>query len=135
MTRYLAAYVATLIVFAAIDAIWLTQIGPSLYKPIIGEILAPQPRMMPAVVFYLMFIAGIVYFAVAPALESGKWQDALVKGALFGLFAYATYDLTNQATLRVWSTRITLLDMAWGTFLSGVAATGGYLITGLFFKR
>ncbi len=135
MTRYLGAYVATLIVFAAIDAIWLTQVGPSLYKPIIGEILAPQPRMTPAVIFYLLFIAGIVYFAVAPALASGLWQDALVKGALFGLFAYATYDLTNQATLSVWSTKITLLDMAWGTFLSGVSATGGYLITAAIFKH
>lgn len=135
MTRYLGAYVATLIVFAAIDAIWLTQVGPSLYRPIIGDILAPQPRMTPAVIFYLLFIAGIVYFAVAPALASGQWQDALVKGALFGFFAYATYDLTNQATLSVWSTKITLLDMAWGTFLSGVSATGGYLITSAIFKH
>ncbi|MDB5685992.1 MAG: rane-like protein [Rhizorhabdus sp.] len=135
MTRYLAAYAATLVVFAAIDAIWLTQVGPSLYRPIIGEILAPQPRMTPAVIFYLLFIAGIVYFAVAPALASGVWTDALVKGALFGLFAYATYDLTNQATLSVWSTKITLFDMAWGTFLSGVSATGGYLITSAIFKH
>lgn len=135
MTRYLGAYVATLIVFAAIDAIWLTQVGPSLYRPIIGDILAPQPRMTPAVIFYLLFIAGIVYFAVAPALASGQWQDALVKGAFFGFFAYATYDLTNQATLSVWSTKITLLDMAWGTFLSGVSATGGYLITSTIFKH
>ncbi len=133
MTKILTAYFSTLIVFAAIDAIWLTQVGPSLYKPILGELLAPQPRLGAAVAFYLIFIAGIVYFAVWPGLFSG-WQSALLKGALFGFFAYATYDLTNQATLAIWSTKITLLDMAWGTLLTGAAATGGCLITGWFFK-
>jgi uncharacterized membrane protein len=131
MTRIIIAYVATLIVFAAIDAIWLTQVGPSLYRPIIGAILAPEPRMTPAVIFYLLYIAGIVTFAVGPALAAADWQVALLKGALFGFFAYATYDLTNQATLSIWSTKITLLDMGWGTFVTGTSATIAFFLTRL----
>lgn len=129
MLRIVVAYIATLIVFAVIDAIWLTQVGPHLYKPIIGSILAEEPRMVSAVVFYLLYIAGLVYFAVNPALSGGGWQGALVKGAAFGFFCYATYDLTNQATLVVWSTKITLADMAWGTFVSGSSATAAYFLT------
>lgn len=134
MIRIATAYVATLIVFAAVDFLWLTKVGPSLYKPIIGSIMAPEPRMVPAVIFYALYIAGLVYFAVMPGLNGGGWRDALIKGALFGLFAYATYDLTNHATLAVWATKITVLDMIWGTFLSGTAATGGYLLTRIVVK-
>ena len=133
MTKIITAYFATLVVFAAIDAIWLTQVGPSLYKPILGDLLAEKPRLGAAVVFYLIFIAGIVYFAVLPGLALG-WQKALISGAVLGFVAYATYDLTNQATLAIWSTKITLMDMAWGTFLTAVSATGGCLITGAIFR-
>lgn len=129
MSRIIIAYVSTLLVFAAVDFVWLTQIGPSLYPPIIGSILAPEPRMTPAVIFYALYIGGLVYFAVMPGLNGAGWRGSLIKGALFGFFAYATYDLTNHATLIVWSTRITVLDMLWGTFLSGTTALGGYLIT------
>jgi len=133
MTKTITAYAITLIVFLAIDAIWLTQVGPTLYKPILGDLLAPRPRLGAAVVFYLIFIAGIVYFAVLPGLAAG-WPTALLKGAVLGFIAYATYDLTNQATLAVWSTKITVLDMAWGTFVTGVSAMGGTIITGYVFK-
>lgn len=129
LKRQIIAYFGTLIVFAALDAVWLTQVGPQLYPPIIGELLAPEPRMAPAITFYLLYIAGIVIFAVDPAFKEGGTRAALVKGALFGFFAYATYDLTNHATLKIWALKITLIDMAWGTFLSAVAASGGYLIT------
>lgn len=131
MTKIIIAYFATLVVFAIVDAIWLTQVGPVLYRPIIGSILAPEPRMVPAVIFYALYIAGLVIFAVHPALQTGEWQTALLKGALFGFFAYATYDLTNQATLTVWSTKITVADMAWGAFVSGVGSAGGFLLTRL----
>lgn len=129
MVRIIIAYISTLVVFAAIDFVWLTQVGPSLYPPIIGSILTPEPRMTPAVIFYALYIAGLVYFAVVPGLNGAGWRGSLIKGGLFGFFAYATYDLTNQATLIVWSTKITILDMLWGTFLSGAATAGGYLIT------
>ncbi|MBW8910421.1 MAG: DUF2177 family protein [Sphingomonas sp.] len=129
MTRVVVAYVATLAVFAALDFIWLTQVGPLLYQPLIGSILAPEPRMGPAILFYALYIAGLVYFAVLPGLAGTGWRGALLKGALFGFFAYATYDLTNQATLIVWSSRITMLDMAWGAFVSGLGSAGGCMIT------
>lgn len=129
MARIIIAYISTLAVFAAIDVVWLTQVGPLLYPPIIGPILALHPRMIPAVIFYALYIGGLLYFAVLPALKGGGLREALTKGAVFGLLAYATYDLTNHATLVLWSAKITVLDMIWGTFLSGAASTGGYLIT------
>jgi uncharacterized membrane protein len=135
MTRYLTAYISTLICVSAMDFVWLTQVGPYLYKPVLGPILAAEPRMVPAVLFYLLYIIGVVYFAVVPALNERRWQTALVRGGLLGIFAYATYDLTNQATLIVWATKITVADMAWGTFLSGVGGTGGYLITSRIFRK
>jgi uncharacterized membrane protein len=134
MIRIVVAYFATLVVFAIVDVIWLTQVGPSLYRPILGSILTPEPRMAPAILFYALYIAGLIYFAVHPALLSGQWQTALINGALFGFFAYATYDLTNQATLIVWSSKITAADMIWGAFVSGVGSTGGFLITRLLVK-
>lgn len=125
MVRIVIAYVATIVVFLGLDFIWLTQVGPSVYNPVLGQILALHPRMGAAIAFYILYIVGLLYFAVLPALAAGKWQAALRKGALFGFFAYATYDLTNQATLVVWSTRITVLDMAWGAFVSGVSSAVG----------
>jgi uncharacterized membrane protein len=91
--------------------------------------MAENFRLGPAIVFYLLYIAGILIFAVQPALASGKWQTALVQGALFGFFCYMTYDMTNYATLRIWSLKVTILDLMWGTFLTGSAATIGFLAT------
>jgi len=135
MVRIIIAYLATLAVFAAIDAVWLTHAADLLYRPVIGSLLAPEPRIAPAIIFYLLYIVGLVYFAVMPGLAGGGWRAALLKGALFGLFAYATYDLTNQATLAIWSTRITIIDMIWGTFVSGSGAAGGYAVTRFFTRR
>jgi uncharacterized membrane protein len=129
MTRIIIAYISTLLVFAAVDAVWLTNSADLLYRPILGPILIPEFRLAPAIIFYLLYIAGLLYFAVLPGLAAGNWRTALIKGGLFGFFAYATYDLTNQATLLLWSTKITIADMVWGTFVSGVSAAGGCLIT------
>ena len=123
------AYVATFFVFMAIDFLWLTTMASRLYKPYLGDIMADDFRPLPAVLFYLLFVQGLVFFAVRPALVSGDWKTALLQGAAFGFFCYATYDLTNQATLRTWSSVITIADMIWGTVLSGVAATIGFHIT------
>ena len=130
MTRYIAAYIATFVVFAAIDFVWLASMANSIYRPILKEILLPDFRLAPAVVFYLLFPLGLVVFGVVAFIRSGSWTDALLYGALFGFFAYATYDLTNQATLKNWETRLSVIDMAWGTVLSGAAATAGYFISG-----
>ncbi len=127
MAAYAAVYFSILIVFAILDAIWLTKAGQALYRPVLGDILADTVRVAPAIVFYLMYPLGVAIFAVVPALRANSLQHAVVHGALFGLFAYATYDLTNHATMRNWATHITLIDMAWGAFLTGISATLAYL--------
>jgi uncharacterized membrane protein len=126
----IVAFASTFVIFVAIDFIWLRAMADILYRPVLGDMLAPQFRVAPAIVFYLIFAAALTFFAVLPSLEPGKGPGtALLHGAIFGLAAYATYDLTNQATLRNWSTLLTAADLAWGTFLSAVAAGAGHWIT------
>lgn len=125
----IAAYVATAIVFGLLDAVWLTKVGPKLYRPEIGALLMDGWRPAPALIFYALYMLGIQIFAVAPALAAGKWQIAAGYGALFGFFCYMTYDLTNQATMKIWSTKVTLADIAWGMIATGVAAgTAAWLV-------
>ena len=126
MIKYVAAYLGAGLTFAAVDAIWLTTMADRLYKPVLGPILADKPDMRAAVAFYLISIAGTVFLAIEPALREGAWQRAAINGAVLGFVAYATYDLTNQATLNVWSVKLTLIDLCWGTVLTTVSATGGY---------
>ncbi len=128
--KYLLAYVATGIAFALIDSIWLRTMYTRLYQPELGEMLMPGGvRMGPAVIFYLLYIAGMLFFAVVPALGDGRWQTALVQGAVLGFLCYATYDLTNLATLKIWSVKVTVLDIIWGTVLTGAASVGGWWAT------
>ena len=129
ITKYLIGYIATGISFAVIDSVWLRTMYTRLYVPEIGPVLMNGMRLGPAIAFYLLYILGIMVFAVGPALLSGKWQTALIQGAMFGFFCYMTYDLTNYATLKVWSLKVTILDMIWGTVLTGSAAAAGYWIT------
>jgi uncharacterized membrane protein len=126
---YALAYGAALVIFVIVDALWLGNVAPRLYRPILGDILLEKFRLAPALVFYLLYPAGLVFFAINPALKGGGLSTALLCGALFGLFTYATYDLTNQATLRNWSTLITVVDIAWGSFLGAVTAAGAWWIT------
>ena len=126
MIKYVAAYLGAGLTFAIIDAVWLTTMTPRLYKPVIGPILAAKPDMTAAIIFYLLSIAGTVFLAIDPALREGSWTRALLNGAVLGFIAYATYDLTNQATLSVWSWKLTLTDIAWGTVLTATSALGGY---------
>lgn len=122
-----ASYLAAALVMGILDFIWLRSMVDSVYRPGIGEVLADKPNMAAAIAFYLVYLAGVVIFAVRPALADGNWRTALVMGGLFGFFAYATYDLTNLATLKSWSLKVSLLDMAWGAVLTGVTATAGAL--------
>ena len=126
MIKYVAAYLGAGLTFAAIDFVWLTTMTDRLYKPVLGPIMADKPDMKAAVAFYLISIAGTVFLAIAPALKEGNWTRAALNGAVLGFVAYATYDLTNQATLAVWQTRLTIIDLIWGTTLTMVSATGGY---------
>lgn len=134
LARYATAYVLTGLAFALIDSVWLRTMYTRLYKPEIGELLGGL-RLGPAIAFYLLYIAGIIWFAVGPALANGRWQTALIQGALLGLLCYGTYDLTNHATLKIWSTKVTLLDMMWGTVLTGSAALAGWAATTALFSK
>jgi len=123
---YLTAYIVSLVVFLGVDFVWLTTMGAALYRSTLGDLLAPSVRLAPAAVFYLAYPIGIVVFAVSPALAAESWLRAVGLGALFGALAYATYDLTNFATLRTWSLQITVLDIAYGAIASGAAAVAAY---------
>jgi uncharacterized membrane protein len=129
MRKYVVAYLVTLIVMVLIDAVWLSTMADLLYRPAIGDMLAPDFRLAPAVIFYLIYPAGLVFLAVRPAFNQGSLQVAILSGAVMGFTAYATYDLTNQATLIRWSTALTIADLCWGTFLSAIASGAGYGIT------
>jgi uncharacterized membrane protein len=122
MPTYLLAYAIALVLFGLIDAIWLSTMGASLYRATLGDILLSTVRLGPAIAFYLLFPIGIVLFAVAPGLRSGSPAEAALYGAVFGLVAYATYDLTNFATLRNWTLKITLIDLAYGAAVVAIVA-------------
>lgn len=128
MKAYGIAYVATGLVFLAVDAVWLTFAAQRLYRPLLGDMLLENFRLVPAFLFYLIYIAGIVVFAISPAFVTERWTTATGYGAFLGFFAYATYDLTNQATLRNWPVPVTIADLCWGTLLTAFAATMGFLI-------
>lgn len=126
--HYVISIIVTALAFGAMDAVWLNTMFTRLYKPEIGELIGDL-RWAPALVFYLLYIIGIQIFAIAPALASGKWTTALLYGALFGFFCYATYDLTNHATMKVWSLKVTVLDIIWGSFATGTASAIAAAVT------
>ena len=126
---YAVAYLAILLPFGALDAVWLSFMGPRLYKPTLGDILLANVNVPAAISFYLIYPIGILIFATLPALKAGSVAPALLYGALFGALAYATYDLTNQATLRNWTLQLTLADVAWGAVASGLAGAASYYLT------
>ena len=127
MLAYAVAYIAAAFTFIAGDAVWLTLAGPRLYRPVIGPLLADKLNGGAAAAFYLLYLFGVVALAIAPALRAGQWRSAALSGLILGVVAYGTYDLTNQATLKLWATRLTLADMSWGGALTALAATVGYL--------
>ena len=126
--RFIVAYIATAVVFLGLDAIWLSRIALGMYRREIGGLLLDKPNLVIAGLFYLIFVVGIVLLAIFPALNSGTWVNALLMGAVLGLVAYGTYDITNLSTLKNWSMTVTIADLAWGTVLSAVSATAGYLV-------
>jgi uncharacterized membrane protein len=126
MLQYLAAYGAALLAYVGLDFTFLTIVARTLYQRELGPLLAPQPQIAPAVAFYLLYVAGVVLFVVSPALARGRWSRAVIHGAVFGLVAYATYDLTNLATLMGFSPVITAVDMTWGAVATAIVALAGY---------
>jgi uncharacterized membrane protein len=119
--RFAVAYAATLVPFLLLDAVWLSTMADRLYRPAIGHLMRAGFAWEPALAFYLLYVLGLVVFCVMAGAERGRSAIAAGRCALFGLIAYATYDLTNQATLRDWPWALTLADLAWGTFASAVA--------------
>lgn len=127
MAYYIKLYLATLIAFFAIDMIWLGLVARTFYRKHLGYIMAPSPNWAAAIIFYLLFILGILVFVVLPGLGADSLQTTLLRAALFGLITYATYDLTNLATLKDWPITITVVDMIWGVVLSVMVSWVSFL--------
>ncbi|ANK14328.1 hypothetical protein A9D12_11720 [Erythrobacter neustonensis] len=123
MLKWIIAYGVAAVAFLALDAVWLRWASVNLYKPVIGEIMAKDFNLRAAIAFYLIYIAGMCWFAVRPGLEGGGVQAAMLNGILLGALCYATFDLTSQAVMKVWATQISVLDILWGAFVTGVAAS------------
>lgn len=128
MAFYIKLYLLTVPVFFAIDILWLGYLARGFYREHLGFILSPNVNWTAAIVFYLIFIAGILFFAVLPALEKGSIGNALLLGALFGFFTYATYDLTNLATLKDWPLIVVIVDIIWGSVLCASVAACSFMI-------
>lgn len=129
---FVKLYLITLVAFFAIDMLWLGLIAKDLYARYLGYLMAEKVRWAAAIVFYLLFIAGLVVFVVQPAVQNGSWSEALLRGLFFGLVTYATYDLTNLATVRDWPLLITAVDLVWGTFLGGSVSLIAFFVGRLF---
>ena len=126
MSKAVWAYIGALLAFLVLDGLWLGVLMSSTYKELLGSLMLAQPKWGPAIVFYLMYVLGVVFFVVLPALARASARRAALAGALFGLVAYGTYDMTNWATLQGWSAQLALMDMAWGTLLTCLASLSGY---------
>jgi len=127
-------YLVTLAIFFLIDMVWLGLVAKNFYRSQLGEMLSPKVNWAAAILFYLLFIAGLQLFVIAPALAGAGALQALCRGALFGLIAYATYDLTNLATLKNWPLLVTVVDLAWGAVLGGAVSFLAALIGWRLFK-
>lgn len=127
MSQFAVAYAATAVTFLAIDFVWLSLMASRLYRPQLGAMLLDQPNLVVAGLFYLVYAVGIVVLVVMPAFGARSLLMAAGLGALLGLVAYGTYDITNLATLKGWSVAVTVIDMAWGMTITAVASVAGYL--------
>lgn len=123
---YIKTYIAMMAAFLALDGVWLGLVAKSFYKKYIGDLMATNPNFFAAGLFYSIYLVGLLVLVVIPAVEARSLAQALVKGALFGLVCYATYDLTSQAVIKNWPWTITLVDLAWGTGISIAIAAVGY---------
>ena len=133
-TDLIRNYFITLVVFLAIDMVWLLVLSKKLYSEKLGYLMAEKPNLIVALVFYIIFAAGILFFVIQPALLLGSWKYALFAGMFFGLVTYGTYDLTNQATIKDWPAIITIVDLIWGSFVTGCTAFISFYIITKFFK-
>ena len=128
MDKLVLHYLLTAVAFFAIDFLWLTKFVPKFYRSHLGDLLAPKVNYAAAAAFYVLYLAGILAVVVVPAVHAGSLPGAVWKGAVVGLISYATYDLTNLATIKGWSAKVSIVDMAWGTVLTGVVCLVSYYI-------
>ena len=128
MLSYGVRYGVVLLTLVVGDLLWLSYFARTVFRPTLGPMLRDPPIWTAAALFYLLYALGVVIFAVGPAFRLASWRTAIAYGALFGFFAYMTYDLTNLATIRVWTVRLAVMDVIWGTFVSGLAGLLGYAI-------
>ena len=127
MMRYLKLYLVSLAAFFAIDMLWLGLVARSFYQQYLGFLMDTSPNWFVAIIFYLLFVVGILVFVVLPGLGANSLKATLLRAALFGLITYATYDLTNLATLKDWPALLSIVDMLWGTFLSVSVSCVGFI--------
>ena len=132
MMKYSIAYASAAPVFLCLDFIWLTMASRYFYRPQLGELLATEPNLKVAAAFYLVYVIGIVVFAVMPGYAARSWLTAFSLGALLGLVAYGTYDFTNLATIRGWPALVSFVDLTWGMVLTATAASAGYAALRMF---
>lgn len=135
ISQYVYVYLVSVVVFFVVDMTWLGFVAKNFYKNQIGHLLSDTVNWPVAISFYLLFLVGLLIFVIAPALEAKSITHALLFGALFGFFTYATYDLTNWSTLRDWPALVSIVDMLWGTVLSATIATVTYWIAVTFVIR
>ncbi len=125
MNKYLSAYLATAVVMIALDMLWLGVIAKPLYQQGLGHLMAERPNLVAAAAFYVLYTFGLLLFSIVPNAVDAGWLKTTTTAAMFGLIAYATYDLSNLATLKDWPVMLSLIDMAWGATISAVSATAG----------
>ncbi len=128
LAGFLGQYALAALFFCALDAVWLILVAPPLYDSLLGDLLAEQPRVGAAVAFYALFVAGLVYFVIRPALAAGSRRQAMLAGGFFGLVTYATWDLTSLAVLADFPALIVPIDLAWGALLSAGVSTATYAV-------
>jgi uncharacterized membrane protein len=121
----LITYMVTVTLFVVVDLLWLTAMASAVYRPTLGDMTLPAVNLLPAALFYVVYPIGVMIFVIVPTRRNGNPGTSALTGALFGFFCYATYDLTNYATLRNWTVQLTVIDIAWGCVLTGVAAATG----------
>ena len=128
MIYYLKLYLASLVVFFAVDMVWLGLVASSFYKKHLGYLMSPSVNWLAAIIFYLLFIVGILVFVVLPGIKENSLPNTILRAVLFGLITYATYDLTNLATVKDWPLMITLVDLVWGMILSTIVSVAGFYV-------
>ncbi len=132
ISKLILSYLLTFAVFFIVDMAWLGFVAKDIYKKYLGNFLSDNVNWIAAFVFYLLFVVGVFIFAILPAVEKDSLRSAIIMGALFGFFTYATYDLTNLATLKDWPITIVFIDIIWGMVLTGIVSTAGFYIVKYF---